>query len=139
MSEHTDAVVELERRFWREANNPAYFQETFADDGMTILEPVGVITKARAMTLSAHAKPWDEVHMQDIATRELAPDCVAVTYRGTARREGDAEPYHARIASVYVFRDGRWQLGMTSHQQWDPKETGEPEKQPDSSMANATA
>ncbi|MDB6094097.1 MAG: hypothetical protein JWM32_1659 [Verrucomicrobia bacterium] len=123
MSQQTDEIVEMERRFWREANNPQYFQDAFADDGMTIFEPVGVVEKPRALVLAGHSKPWDEVHMQDITVRELAPNCIALTYRGTAKREGDVQPYHARISSIYLQRSGRWQRVFTAHQPWDPKTT----------------
>lgn len=123
MSANTDQVLELERRLWREANNPEFIRGAFADDGYTVLEPVGLIDKERGMRVAAHTKPWDEVHMTDVVVRELAPNCVLLTYRGRALREGDAEPYTTRITSVYLLRDGTWQLVVTSHQPWDPKES----------------
>lgn len=116
MSANTDAVTALERQFWEECNHPEFFARSFADDGMSVFEPHGVIAKPQALEMSASAKPWIDVKMDDLIARDLAPNCVALTYRGSGRRDGEAEVYRARISSIYLHRQGRWQLGFTSHQ-----------------------
>jgi hypothetical protein len=116
MSANTDAVTALERQFWTDCNNPEFFARHFADDGIAVFEPGGVIAKEQSLRMSSTSKPWLDVKMDEIATRELAPNCVAITYRGSGRRDGDAEVYRARISSIYLHRQGRWQLGFTTHQ-----------------------
>jgi hypothetical protein len=117
MSANTDAVTALERQFWTNCDNPDFFARHFADDGVTVFEPSGIFGKEQALRESAGGKPWLDVKMEDVVFRELAPNCVAITYRGSGRREGDDRAYRARISSIYLHRQGRWQLGFTSHQE----------------------
>lgn len=116
MSANTDAVTALEKQFWTECNNPEFFGRSFADDGVAVFEPHGVVAKPQAMEMAAGSKRWTDVKMDDVVVRELAPNCVAITYHGSGIREGEAETYRARISSVYLHRQGRWQLGFTTHQ-----------------------
>jgi hypothetical protein len=81
-----------------------------------VIEPMGVVLKAQAVEMAVKAPRWTEVEMADVEARELAPNCVVLTYRGSARRGDGGERYRARISSVYVHRQGRWQLGFTQHQ-----------------------
>ena len=117
--EHQE-IVSLERRFWEEANNPQLFREAFADDGLTILEPIGYIEKDQAVEMSAKGKPFTNVVMEDVHIRELTPDCVALAYHGQGTADGQNEPYRGSICSIYVRRSNRWQLAVTDHQKWDP-------------------
>ena len=113
--------MQLERRFWEEADNPDLFRQAFADDGLTIFEPVGYIEKEEAVRMSEKGKPFTNVRMEDVHVRELAPGCVALAYHGEGIREGDKEPYRGNICSVYVKRDNRWQLAIADHQPWKPQ------------------
>jgi hypothetical protein len=56
---------------------------------------------------------WEETEISDARVVELGPDAAALTYRWRSRR-GDAT-YEAAMSSVYVRREGRWQLAL--HQQ----------------------
>lgn len=117
-SDHPSAeeeVVQLERRFWDEAANPAFVEEVFAEEGITIFEPAGVIDKAEVIERSASAEPWVQVKLEDVTARQLTPDCVVVAYQGTARKKGEKKDYRRSICSTYVRRGGRWQLGATVH------------------------
>ena len=119
--EARDEIISLERRFWEEANNPELFQNYFAEDGLTIFEPMGYIEKNQAMEMSSKGKPFKDVKLEDIHIRELTPDCVALAYHGEGVREGDSEPYRGSICSVYVRRNNRWQMAVTDHQAWNPE------------------
>lgn len=109
-------VVKLERKFWDEAANPAFVEEIFAEDGITIFDPARVIEKAEAVQRSAQSEPWAEVKLEDVTTRQLTPDCVVVAYQGTARKRGEKKGYRSSICSTYVRKGGRWQLGATIRQ-----------------------
>ena len=122
MHDAKEEVLNLEKRFWEEADNPELFRETFADDGLTIMEPMGYIEKPAAMKMSGGAKPFKNVKMSDVHMRELTPDCIAVAYHGEGIREGDKKPYRGSICSIYVRRNGNWQLAIADHQPWQPKE-----------------
>lgn len=119
MSQTTDEILALERRFWTEADNPRFFEENLASDGISVIEPMGFIEKAQAVRMTAD-KPWTDVEMDDVYVRQVAPDCVILAYHGRGSREGDEKPYLGSVASTYVRRDGRWQLALTAHQPWEP-------------------
>jgi len=115
--EAKEEILQLERRFWEEANNPEFFRESFAEDGLAIMEPMGYIEKKQAMEMSAKGKAFRDVRMEDVHVRQLTPDCVAVVYHGEGVPEGSNEPYRNSVCSVYVRREGRWQLAIADHQQ----------------------
>lgn len=119
MKDHQE-IVDLERRFWEEANNPELFKTAFADDGLTIFEPVGFIEKEQAIQMSEQGKSFKNVKMTDVQLRQLTPDCVALAYHGEGTREGDRDAYHGSICSIYVRRNDRWQMALTDHQPWNP-------------------
>ncbi|MDQ3871366.1 MAG: nuclear transport factor 2 family protein [Chloroflexota bacterium] len=120
MSQVTDEIVALERRFWDESNNPHLFSEAIADGALTVIEPMGFIEKDQAVEAAGHGERWIDVEFSDVRIREMTPDCVILAYHGQGRRERDDKPYRGTIASTYVRRDARWQLGLTVHQPWDP-------------------
>lgn len=119
-TDHAD-VVALEKSFWTEGHDPKFFKEFFADDGLTVFEPMGFIRKDAALEMLGQAKPWTDVTMEDVQVIELTPECVAIAYHGQGRQEGREEPYKGSISSVYVRRGGHWQLALTVHQPWTPK------------------
>jgi uncharacterized protein DUF4440 len=121
MSATTDEILALEKGFWTQADNPRFFEENAADDLITVLEPVGFIDKQQGLKMIAD-RPWKDVEMFDVQVREPIPGCVTLAYHGQGIHEGDDEPYRGSIASTYVKRDGHWQLVLTAHQPWKPKE-----------------
>jgi uncharacterized protein DUF4440 len=126
MSQTTDEILALERRFWTEADNPRFFEENLASEAISVIEPMGFIEKEQAVSMAAD-KPWTEVEMKDVHVLQMAPDCVILAYHGRGSREGDEKPFLGSIASTYVRRDGRWQLALTAHQPWKPDgEAGAP-------------
>jgi hypothetical protein len=121
MSQTTDEIIGLERRLWTEANDPRTLETVAIDEAITVIEPMGFITKQQAISMPSE-HPWTDVRMTDIEVHQVTDDCVTLAYHGEGRQEGRAEPYRGSIASVYVRRDGRWQLALTSHQPWQPND-----------------
>lgn len=118
----TDDVVALERKFWSKANDPKFFQDAVADDGITVIEPMGFIQKADAVKYAGQGKAYKDVTLSDLIVRQVTPDTIIVAYHGSGQADGDEKPYHGSIASVYVKRDGRWQMALSAHQPWKPKD-----------------
>jgi Domain of unknown function (DUF4440) len=118
MSSTTDEVLALERRFWDEANSPAFFERTIADGGLTVIEPMGVIPKGMAVQAAGQGDRWVDVEFSDVAASEVMPGCVVLAYHARAKRESDGTPYQGSIASTWVRGDGGWQLALTCHQPW---------------------
>lgn len=119
MSKATDQILEIEKGFWTQSNDPRYFEENIADGGLSVIEPMGFIEKQQSVKMTAE-KPWEDVEMLDVQIREVAPDCVIVAYHGRGRQDG-GKPYEGTIASTYVKHDARWKLALTAHQPWKPK------------------
>jgi hypothetical protein len=115
MDTNKEEILQLEKSFWEHANDPDFFREKFADDGLAIMEPTGYIDKNQAIEMSSKGKAFKNVKMEDVQVRELTPDCIAVAYHGEGTPEGTDEPYRGSICSVYVRRDGRWQLAVSDH------------------------
>jgi hypothetical protein len=122
MSETTDTVLGIEKGFWTEADNPSYFEEHVAEEGLSVIEPMGFIEKQQAIQWPAE-KPWDAVEMLDVQVRQMTPDCVILAYHGRGRRDGDEKPYQGSIASTYIRIEGNWKLALSAHQSWTPKES----------------
>ena len=116
----TDDVIALEKQLWTRANDPAVYERVLADDGFSVIEPLGVVDKATAVRMAPQGQPFRDVDMRDLTVRELGRDCIAVAYHAEAHH-ADGKPYRGSICSVYLRRDGRWQLAVTTHQPWTPK------------------
>jgi hypothetical protein len=116
MTKVQQQVVTLEERFWQESNNPDFFDRVFADDGVTVIEPMGIIEKSQALEMSKDSPGWENVEIEGLRTIQITPDCVGVIYHGRAQRKGTGEPYQASMISVYANRNGNWQLVLSSHQ-----------------------
>jgi hypothetical protein len=114
-------VLALEEKFWSNANDAAFFKESFAEDGLTILEPMGFIEKAQAVAMASQGKAFEDLQMSDVHIRQLTADCVMVAYHGQANPKGSATPYLGTICSIYVKKAGHWQLAVGVHQPWKPQ------------------
>jgi hypothetical protein len=121
MSRIADEILAIEKGFWTQVDNPRFFEENLADQGISVIEPMGFIAKRQAVQMVAD-KPYRDVEMQDVVLHQVTPDCVILAYHGKGVRDGNDAPYHGSIASTYVKQDGRWQLALTAHQPWKPAE-----------------
>ena len=103
---------QLERDFWtgREEHNRLLLASEVA-----MIFPGMVLDRQGTIEPIAAPPRWREADFDQQRTLALSNDVVALHYRATARREGDAAPYTAHVASVYVRRDDKWRLAL--HQQ----------------------
>lgn len=119
MSNATDEVLAIEKGFWDRSNDPQYFAKHLADEGVTVIEPMGFIEKSVAVDAAKQGEAFTNVALSDVIAREVAPGVVLLAYHGRGEREGKPA-YEGSIASVYVKRDGRWQAVLAAHQPWKP-------------------
>jgi hypothetical protein len=61
------------------------------------------------------ATPWAWYRIEEPRALTLGDGAASLSYRATARRDGDADDYRAFITSVYVREAGEWKLAL--HQQ----------------------
>lgn len=88
------------------------YRRHLADDAVIVV-PGMVLDRDACIAAMDQSPGWDETDIADARVVELGPDAAALTYRWRSRR-GDAT-YEAAMSSVYVRREGRWQLAL--HQQ----------------------
>ena len=119
MSQATEQVLNLERAMWEQANDKSVFETAFADDMISVIEPMGVVTKEQALSMMSDAA-WTDLEISDVTFREPTDDCVIVAYHGSAVRGGKKERDLVSVCSTYLKRDGRWQLVASAHQPWKP-------------------
>lgn len=110
-----DELLDLERGFWSASGDPAFYERHVADEALFVFPaPVGVLTRAQATAAVAQATPWVEVELSEEHVAGAGRQAAIVAYRAAARR-ADGPRYEAYAGSVYVRRDGGWQLVF--HQQ----------------------
>lgn len=124
MSQATDTCIQRERDLWEKANDAKVFGGIFADDAIAVMEPMGFVTKEKAMSMVPQS-PWTDLRIEDMTAREVSDDCVVLAYHGSAQMDG--KPYKGSVCSTYVKRNGDWQLVLSAHQPWNP----ETDKTPD--------
>jgi hypothetical protein len=120
--DESEAILAVERGFWTHADEPEYFREHMAEGGLSAIEPVGVIDKATAATMTSPS-PWTDVTFEDVVVRRITPDLVVLAYHGSGRNPEMDHPYRGAIASAYVRVGDAWRLALTAHQPWDPDRT----------------
>lgn len=123
MTAAQNEVLNLEKRFWSDSGQPGFFNEAMADNAISVMEPMGFLTKSQAIEMTQPGISWSDLNIQDVQFVELTPDCVALAYHAEAKNDKTGQPYRGSINSVYVRKDGAWKLGMTSHQPWPEKKT----------------
>lgn len=112
MAAPREMLLEREEELWKGRGD--VYRDRLTDDAL-VLVPGAVLTKDETVAAIEASPRWVSVDIDDARTVELAEDGVIVTYRATARRDGDGDPYSAVVASAYVWRDGDWRLAF--HQQ----------------------
>lgn len=108
-----DDVLELERAFWAAAGDADFYRRHFAGGGRCVF-PMAILDKEQVVASMREATPWEDLEITDLHVVDVADGVVALAYAASARRPGQG-PYEANVGSVYVRRDGAWQLLL--HQQ----------------------
>jgi hypothetical protein len=112
----TDELEELERRGWEAlsgSEGAAFYREVMADDGVMVF-PGMVLDKTATLDVIAGVAPWKSFELRDVREIRASADCGLLVYGADAQRAGEPT-YRAEMTSVYVHRDGQWQLVL--HQQ----------------------
>jgi Domain of unknown function (DUF4440) len=112
MDERDRTLWRMEEEFW--SGGPDVYHRNLSDDSLMVFQAM-VLTRSQTLDAIAAGPRWTAVRFDDQRTVGLTDDVVALNYRVSARRDADPNPYSAIATSVYVRRDGRWQLAL--HQQ----------------------
>lgn len=109
-----DDLLAIERRFWAAGGDPDFYRDHFADGGRCVFGP-GIMDKDMVVAAMEQATPWTEVAIDGEDVTAIDDDAVALVYHAVARRAPEDPPYDVNVGSVYVRRDGRWQLFLHQH------------------------
>jgi len=112
-------ITTLERDGWDALSTSKAAAEEFYDavlaEDARMLFPGGLQLEGKRAILDAlAAQPWKSFDLHDPHEFALGSDVRGLTYRVTAKREGQDE-YEALISSIYVETEGHWKLAL--HQQ----------------------
>ncbi len=116
-------IESLERKFWSASNDPKTYSELMTSNAISVIESMGFVEKKIAVEAAKQSPGWEDVEMKDKKFIDLTPDCVAMLYHASANSKDKEQPYTATIISIWVREGSFWQLGLTSHQSWDPAKT----------------
>ena len=107
-------LLDLEEQFWKGSGD--FYQRHLTDDSLMVFaDPVGVLTRDRTIETISAGPRWVEVGFEEVRVVRLTEDAALLTYKASARREGEESQYSARASSAYVRRGGSWKLAF--HQQ----------------------
>lgn len=110
-------LVAIERKLWK--NDAVLYEENLIPEALLVFAETGVITRDVALEAirkeNAEGRRWADVKFDDIRTLPLGEDAALLTYKATARWEGQAKQMIAFCTSAYVLRNNAWKLAL--HQQ----------------------
>jgi ketosteroid isomerase-like protein len=112
-------IIDLEKRGWdalsKEGNAAVDFYHPLLLDDAVFLFPGGLRIEGKEEILRSFAgQPWKYNKIEDPKVSKFAENISVLTYRVSAKREGD-DAYQAWISSVYIVIDGDWKLGYHQH------------------------
>ena len=105
-------IWDIEAGFW--LDGPRFYRDhMFPGAHMTFPDPVGILRGEAILDGLKDAPRWEAVDMEEKTDLRVG-DTLVLSYRATARRDGD-RPYAALCSSTYVVQHQSWKL--ISHQQ----------------------
>lgn len=109
-----DVLFGLEEQFWLKGAEH-YAGNLSPAAVMVFPDPAGVLVKDEIQRSVVGISRWSHVALEEHRLMELNDGAALVTYKATARRDGEGKPYTARASSAYVHDGRRWKLAF--HQQ----------------------
>jgi hypothetical protein len=114
-----DDLLDLEHRFWdaSAAGWGDFYRRRCTPDAVFVFGPTGPIDLATcAAAIDGTTAPWTDVHLSGSRVVPLGEHAALLTYRASARQEGDEAAADLYVSSAYV-RDGEQGWRMAFHQQ----------------------
>jgi hypothetical protein len=112
-----EQLVAIEHKLWK--NDAKLYEANLLPEALLVFAETGVITRDVAVdairTENAEGRRWAEIKFDDVRTLPLGKDAALLTYKATARWEGDTQKMTALCTSAYVLRNNAWKLAL--HQQ----------------------
>jgi hypothetical protein len=117
--DEVEELFELEERGWQALSTGQeeareFYRPLLSEDSTMVFPGELRLTGKESILASMGALPWVSFRLTDYQALSLPEGGGMVIYRVTAQREG-SEPYRALVSSLYLKRQGRWNLVF--HQQ----------------------
>jgi hypothetical protein len=110
-------LVAVERKLWK--NDAALYKDNLVEEALLVFAETGAITRDVAIEAirreNVEGRRWADVQFDDVRTLSLGDTAALLTYKATARWEGETTKIVALCTSAYVRRGGTWKLAL--HQQ----------------------
>lgn len=106
-------LVDFERRGWDAlcaSTGSDHYGRLMTADGVMVLVNGMVQDRDGVVSSLDSAPPWSSYDLEEPRLVEVGEDAVALVYRATAFREGEAEPFRALMTSIYRLIDGEPRL-----------------------------
>jgi hypothetical protein len=114
MSTIEDNLWILEQKLWTE--DADYCARQFTNDCVLLLPPpAGVLAREAAIEWIRATPRWAGVRFGGRRVLRLSDRILLLAYNATAHRRKELGTHRALVSSVYVNRDGNWNLAF--HQQ----------------------
>ena len=112
-----DTLLQREREGWRASGalDGDWYRKNCTNDALFVLPGMVLDREQCADAIAKNDVSWVDYAIEDARLVLLGSDSAVLTYRCSARREGDNAPFMALISSAYVQRDDSWLLAF--HQQ----------------------
>ena len=107
-------LLRIEQSLWK-GGVDAYRQALDDDCLVAFPKEAGVSSREEVAGTVEGAPRWKELEIDVEGLLQPTPDVAILTYRASASRGEEDEPYRALISSGYVKRDADWKLMF--HQQ----------------------
>lgn len=107
-------IWEMEKQFW--LGNDLFYDAHLTKGALMIFpEPVGLLTREEIIRSITDAPRWAEINMSGSHRVNVHTEITVLTYKASAKCEGDRDMYRAEVISIYRKRGESWKLAF--HQQ----------------------
>jgi hypothetical protein len=110
-------LIDFEKKFW--TNDPEFYAANYTTDAVLIFPGVGRLDRGMAVAAIREENRlghrWAEVDFDAVATVELTPEVVLLSYTAMTRWNYQETTTSVLCSTVYVVDNGRWRVAF--HQQ----------------------
>jgi hypothetical protein len=110
-----DELLEIERKGWDslcDGSGANFYGRVMTDDALMVLANGMVMDRGQVVDALGQSPPWSSYAIDDVRLVELGADAAALVYVGTARRNGEGEPFVGAMSSVYRRIGDEWRLAL---------------------------
>lgn len=108
-------LIDIERQGWNslcDSTGADFYGQLMTDDGVMVLANGAALDREQVIASLRDAPPWSRFELSEERVIAAGPESAVLHYLGRAFRQGDEDPFVARMSSLYVRRQGEWRLAL---------------------------